>query len=503
MPRPLRRFLVLGLDGATFDLLDRWFAEEELPFLRRLAERGLRAPLASVFPPKTIPAWYSFATGQDPGDLGIFGFTEPDGGPGRSKLVQTFRPAEALWDRLSRVGAKVGVLNFPLKSPYPINGFVVPGMLTDRPATYPEELRATLESALGEPFVPELPAYRDADRERWMQLATKGVEQRGRAAEILVRQHTPDFLFVLFRETDRIQHQHWTELQRSFREVPADLKRFWRSVDTACTRIEAAFRAIGTPAATLVISDHGHGAARSDFFTNRWLADEGYLRFRAGGVPLRRRGVTKLLVAADRVPGARRILHAVVDRLRSSPRAAQFSTAVTGESSFEAMAAKIDWERTVAFSYPVPEGIYLNFRYNSSLTAEQGRSIAREIRAKLEAFPSARIEVFSPRELYHGRKLENSPALFLRIDGMETEPRMDFGYSEPMLRRRPGYFYGTGVHRMNGILLAGGDGVPAARYEEPLSLLDVAPTILEGMGVAVPSTMVGRSFAPYLSPRAS
>ena len=68
----------------------------ELPFLRSLVKGGVRAPLTSVYPAKTIPAWYSFATGKDPGELGIFGFTEPEGTPGHSKIIQTFRPADAI-----------------------------------------------------------------------------------------------------------------------------------------------------------------------------------------------------------------------------------------------------------------------------------------------------------------------------------------------------------------------------------------------------------------------
>src|SRR5580700_7091486 len=124
MVPPRRRFLILGLDGGTFDLLDPLMAAGELPFLARLAKTGLHAPLRSVFPPKTIPAWYSFATGLDPGSLGIFGFTEPNGGPGRSRIVQSFRPNEAVWDHLSRRGVPVGVINFPLRAAYPIHGFV-------------------------------------------------------------------------------------------------------------------------------------------------------------------------------------------------------------------------------------------------------------------------------------------------------------------------------------------------------------------------------------------
>jgi arylsulfatase A-like enzyme len=69
-----------------------------------------------------------------------------------------------------------------------------------------------------------------------------------------------------------------------------------------------------------------------------------------------------------------------------------------------------------------------------------------------------------------------------------------------MLRHRPTYFYGTGVHRMEGIFIAGGDGVRGARTDEPLSLLDLAPTILDGMGVPAPATMTGRSAGPQLWP---
>ena len=497
MARTPPRFLILGLDGATFDLLDPWLASGELPFLKSLADRGLRAPLASVFPAKTIPAWYSFATGLDPGALGIYGFTEPDGGPGKSRIVQTFRPAEAVWDRLSRTGATVGVVNFPLRSGYALNGFVFPGMLTDAPQTYPEGLRGTVEAALGEPCLPELPPYRESERAQWLDLATRAVHQRGRLTEILVDEYHPQFLFVLFRETDRVQHQHWTELDRPMARVPEDLRRFWRAVDAACARIDAAFRGDGGPAISMVVSDHGAGAARSEFFTNRWLLEQGYLKFRRTGGDLRRRIVSRLLLASDHVPLARKVMGPVADRLRGNGRGERLSRALAGESTFEAVSERIDWERSVAFSFPVPEGIYLN-RYNPTLTPARGAAIAQEIREKLGRFPDARIEVFDPHELYRSNHADRAPALLLRIDGMATDPRMDFSYPHPLLRRRPAYFYGTGVHRMNGILIAAGDGVEHARLSEPLSLLDVAPTVLQGMGTTVPTDLHGRSFADRL-----
>ncbi len=491
-----RRFLVLGLDGATFDLMDPLMEAGELPFLRSLVRGGLRAPLTSVYPAKTIPAWYSFATGKDPGELGIFGFTEPDGGPGRSKFVQTFRPAEAIWDRLSRVGLKVGVLNLPLRTGYPLNGFLVPGFFSEASETFPREIRSELEGALGCAYPGELPVYHAAERNSWMDAATRAVHQRAQVAVALTQSHAPDFLFVLFRETDRVEHQLWNELSRPVSEIPNDLIEFWRSVDTACAQVDAAFRAAGGPAITLVLSDHGHGAVKSDFLTNRWLAEEKFLVFQHGDDLAARNLLARGILASQHFALGRRLgprIATFLDR-RDRKRLARW---VAGETSFEQMSSRIDWEKTLAYSYPVPEGIYLN-RYNPTLTSERREEVLRELRRRLEAYPEAHIEVLDPREIYHGKNLGRAPSLLIRVDGMTTEPWMDFRYPRPLIRDRPEFFFGTGTHRMNGILIAAGEGVRPGQVSPALSLLDVAPTILEAMGAPTPEAMVGHSFGAQL-----
>ncbi len=498
MGKSRRRFLVLGLDGGTFDLLDPLMEAGELPYLRSLVRRGVRAPLRSVYPAKTIPAWYSFATGKDPGELGIFGFTEPDGAPGRSRLVQTFRPAEAVWDRLSRVGAKVGVLNFPMRSAYPLHGFIVPGMFASDPQPYPRSVRSEITETIGEPYPPELPAYRESEREEWVGAATRSVRLRGRAAAELAERHRPDFLFALFRETDRIEHEFWDELDRPVDQIPADLRDFWRTVDRACQEVDRAFRTEGGPAVTLAISDHGHGGIRSEFLTNRWLADEKFLVFRENATIARRRLVSRVMLNVQRIDLARRLTRRVAGFVRDGRRAA-LAQYLSGRSSFEDVSGQIDWRRSVAFSYPVPEGIYLN-PYNPDLTPARRTEILAEIRSRLEAFPEAHIEVFGPGDIYRGRRLEGGPALFIRVDGMGTEPRMDFSYPQSFIRDRPPYFYGTGTHRMEGILIGAGDGIEPGRSLGARSLLDVAPTILDGMDVAGASEMVGHSFLSDLGP---
>ena len=329
-----RRFLILGLDGATFDLLDPLMEAGDLPFLRTLAGQGVKAPLTSVYPAKTIPAWYSFATGLDPGELGIFGFTEPDGAPGQSRLVHSFRPSEAIWDRLSRLGRRVGVVNFPLHTGYPVHGFILPGMFSATSPTFPSGLRAEVEGEIGGAYPSELPVFKEAERDAWVAEATRSIEQRGRAAAALAARHHPDFLFALFRETDRVQHQLWSELDRPVDQIPADLRAFFRSVDTACAAIDRAFRASGGPAVTFVISDHGHGKIESDFLTNRWLIEEGFLVFKNAPDTWSRRLFAKVLPRVQHWPLVQRVSPRIAGFL-SKGRGAHLANRLLGDASFE------------------------------------------------------------------------------------------------------------------------------------------------------------------------
>jgi predicted AlkP superfamily phosphohydrolase/phosphomutase len=497
MPSPTRRFLILGLDGGTFDLLDPLMAAGDLPFLQSMAQDGVKAPLTSVYPAKTIPAWYSFATGLDPGELGIFGFTEPDGGPGHSKIVQSFRPAEAVWDRLSRTGRRVGVVNFPLWAGYPVHGFILPGMFSASAPTYPGNLRAEVEGDIGGAYPAELPVFKDTERDEWVAGATRSVVQRGRAAAALAEHHRPDFLFALFRETDRLQHQLWKELARPADQIPNDLRVFWRAVDTACAQIDRAFRATAGSAVTLVISDHGHGEIHSDFLTNRFLEEEGFLHFRSDPRPLGRRLFGSAFLTAQRIPGVAGLSRRLADILREG-KGASLANLVVGDASFERVTDRIDWKKTVAFSYPVPEGIYLN-PFNPDLASPERRAtVLGEIRRRLEAYAGAHIEVLHPAQIYRGHNLRHAPDLLIRVDGMRTEPRMDFSYPHSLIRDRPNFFCGSGTHRMDGILIGAGGGIRAGANPGSIRLVDVAPTILEGMGVVAPATWNGRSFVARL-----
>lgn len=69
------RVMVIGLDGATLDLVRPWAESGYLPTFARLMKEGASGQLRSTTPPVTGPAWSSFATGKNPGKHGFFDFT--------------------------------------------------------------------------------------------------------------------------------------------------------------------------------------------------------------------------------------------------------------------------------------------------------------------------------------------------------------------------------------------------------------------------------------------
>ena len=150
-----KKVMVIGLDGATFDLIKPWAEEGKLPTFKKLMDEGIHGNLKSTIPYATIPAWPSFATGCNPGKHSFYDFfKEKDNG---YEVTVEMLPSRAvkqptLWKILSHHNKKVAVINVP--STYPptkVNGYMITGMLTPPKAkyTYPPEFEAELEKKIG------------------------------------------------------------------------------------------------------------------------------------------------------------------------------------------------------------------------------------------------------------------------------------------------------------------------------------------------------------------
>ena len=66
------KLLVIGLDGATWNLLKPLIDAGELPTIKQLIKNGLCDKLESSIPPVTVPAWKCYSTGTNPAKLGVY-----------------------------------------------------------------------------------------------------------------------------------------------------------------------------------------------------------------------------------------------------------------------------------------------------------------------------------------------------------------------------------------------------------------------------------------------
>ena len=144
---PIRRVIVLGLDGLEPSIVQRLLERGELPNMARLAEAGGLTRVATTTPAQTPVAWSTFATGLNPGGHGIFDFLRrdpdtylPDLGLNEfrqtSKLLPpapvNLRGGRTVWDVLGDAG--------------------IPSTILRCPCTYPpEKMKGRLLAGLGVP----------------------------------------------------------------------------------------------------------------------------------------------------------------------------------------------------------------------------------------------------------------------------------------------------------------------------------------------------------------
>ena len=140
--------LVLGLDGATFDVIHPMIAAGKLPNLARFMNEGAFAPLRSTAPPVTFPAWSSFMTGLEPGRHGLYDFTQKIAGAYRIRFANAGdRKGSSLFGRISNAGGRVLVLGIPATyPPEAVNGLLVPGF--DAPVSTGSDAEATSDPGL-------------------------------------------------------------------------------------------------------------------------------------------------------------------------------------------------------------------------------------------------------------------------------------------------------------------------------------------------------------------
>jgi predicted AlkP superfamily phosphohydrolase/phosphomutase len=507
----MNKILVIGLDGATFDLIHPYIEAGDMPNLARLIQDGSSGLLRSTVPPMSPPAWNSFITGMNPGKHGVFDFTERKKSSYETLFINaTNRQAPSLWHHLSHAGKRVAVLSVPFTfPPDEVNGVMVSGMdapgvggKVDRSATHPPELADEIRENVGEyPMGPNLFAY--SEPEDMVTAALHSISCKMEASKYLYKRESWDFFMLVLGETDAISHRLWKYCDpssplRNGNPVSVAASNALRTIYSKSDEVIGALVDEAPPNTTiLVLSDHGHGGnSDTAVHLNQWLSRHGLLRFRGSdrllksGVGFAKRVGLKIIP-----PKLKRMVY----RLTNIPNMVE---------SFSRFSA-IDWSHTSAYSEETPfyPSIWINLEGREprgTVASQEYQATCSRIKELLEQWRNPHTNqpmvkrVWHRDELYHGSCVDKSPDLiiewcfdgdysyvFRTSNGSESEAVVKLGEKEKNKVK-------SGDHRDDGILIAKGPHIRPGSAIDNAELIDVMPTVLHLAGLSTPAGVDGK-----------
>jgi predicted AlkP superfamily phosphohydrolase/phosphomutase len=457
------KVFVIGLDCAEPTLVfDRW--RKELPNLRALMDAGTYGELTSTIPAITVPAWASMLSSQDPGQLGFYGFRNRADHTYENMSIASSRmiKVDRVWDILSRAGKKVVVAGVPQTYPVrPVNGCMISCFLTPSTHgqyTYPTSLKQEIEELVGGEYLFDVPQFRTENKDYLLQQIYGMADQQHQVVRYLMAEKPWDFAMHVDMGVDRMHHGFWKfcdphhPLYQPGNPYEQAIHDYYLHIDR---QIGERLQLLDGDTAILVVSDHGAQAMMGGICFNEWLKREGYLALEyqpEGIVPLEK--------------------------------------------------CEVDWDRTLAWgSGGYYARLFLNVKGrepNGTIDPAGYERVRDELAERIGAITdpqgnSLGSVAYRPEEIY--RQVNNiAPDLIVYFGDLGWRSVGSLGLDTVHTLRND-----TGPddanHAQQGLYIYYHPHAAGRGWGERRHLMDVAPTILEIMGVPVPSDMEGRSFA--------
>jgi predicted AlkP superfamily phosphohydrolase/phosphomutase len=476
------RTVLIGLDGATFSILDGLMRDGVMPFLREFVGSGVRGNLRTIVPALTPPAWTSLVTGCHPGRHGIFDFFRketPHDSPFRLVTSNDVR-CDTVWSIANANGLRATVLNFPVTFPPPrIDGYLVSGFTPWRHlrlGCHPTDLYDRIKTLPG--FNPRelamdmtieekaIEGCKQNEYEGWVELHTRRERNWFDVLERLAREDPTELVAVLFDGVDKIQHLCWRFIDPAY---ASDVTSEWaRGVREACLAyfrqldgLVARIVEMAGPEATVILaSDHGFGPQVRTFFVNQWLAEQGYLAWVDGQAP------------------------------KSS------ETQSVGIGQLARHVYQLDWDRTRVYA-PLPSGngihiVRADAKHPNGVPADEYESfrsrLMRDLLTVTEPTTGERVvsQVWRREDLFAGPDLELAPDVTVELTdgGLVSILASD----SPVVAKREA----IGTHRPEGVFMARGPALQRGARLTEVSILDVAPLILYSLDLPIPADLDGQ-----------
>ena len=492
------KVLVVGLDGATFDILKPLAANGRLPHLAHILENGAWGKLASTVPPVTPAAWTSFFTGKNPGKHGIYDFQDIDATTYEFRNIRTDEHREkTIWQLLGEANLRSIIMDVPFTyPPKPLNGLMITGYGTPRTPntvfTYPRDLADRLPAELRPEVKVALPTNKFDRSQAFIDDWIGVMNGRQQLVRHLMQTEEWDLFMLVFSITDNMAHVFWTYVDPAhpnYHKPEGETYReaFLHGYEMCDQLLGEMMELAGSDTTTIILSDHGFGSVRPRQYVMQRLFKGKYAfpgSSQSNGFSLKNQLMQTAVSTYNRFP----FLREWVKGLRPQNRRAFKRT--LRQVNLMPHTDNIDYGRSPI----IPSNFGLRMWINDKerfptgvvepadkdklidelteyLTGHRDPSNGRQIINR----------VYRGDNLYHGPFAHNAPDLVIEYanfyDPQTTDPP-----TNPRLE---------GGHTPHGIFLAYGPNVQTATVQDA-SLIDLAPTILHLFNQEIPPDMDGR-----------
>jgi len=484
-----RRVVVIGLDGASWGFIDKMMELGVMPHTKRMLNKAARGVLDS-YPPISLPAWASIATGVNPGKHGIFDFVYQDLWSGEQRLITT-RDLEhpRIYEMLAMQGLEALVFN-PIPS-YPIipleNLKIVSAALSPRILSYPKKMG---KYAKGFPLYSEVVDAEsrsgELDKGLFLELKLEKTYERVAVVDQALRQESWSLAWIMLQEPDNLLHFAYDEALSGH---PRASKIF--------TLIDDLVK-IGRDLADLLvlISDHGFRRYRRMINVNTILYKHGFAQPSTGQswqkfYNLMSKGHSRASKAILHLPLYMQVLAQQLEKPRMKPlkklvsRLLPFSIQKIGEHAFtletnqicELAIPSVDIKASKAFM-PTPLGYGVLVKNASDVEGIKNILLHSEGIA----------DVKNRETIYRGQYIRRAPNLMIYFDH-------ENGYA-PGSNKIHFEIYTNAPfcsHHPHGIFCFVGDDVVPTNLGL-INAWDASPTIMAYMGVPIPHDSDARIF---------
>ena len=490
----MTKTFVLGIDGASPALIEKWSNEGKLPNLKKIIDNGVFGPLESTVPPITPCAWSSFMTGMNPGKHGVYDFFYLDDKHQMRIHSSATRKAKDLWEYLAGNNIKSFVFNVPFTyPPKKINGTMITGFMT--PST---KVEFTYPPSVKNEILERFSNYRPSQNSKYSETIAAQREFKAESFALsdlrfevaghLLGQEQYDFIMAVFNLTDHMQHWYWKymdethckyEPSEEFQDTILDA---YRKMDDFLGHFLAQYPDYNF----FIISDHGCGPRYKDVVINNWLKEQGYLFLKKRVSPVKnimnRIGIEKVIAL-----GLNLGLWKILKNVPFFKSFIQRGLMLTYED--------IDWEKTLAYSYGYYGPLYINKALLKSPDAYE--PLRNELIAKIQTITNPLdgtqlvTAVWKKEQLYTGPYLDHLPDIVIRMGDYSFTCSSTFPFSSNELFSDPKTF-GSGDHRQHGVIIAYGKAFKENYRIAGGRLMDLAPTILNMYDLTIPARMDGK-----------